>query len=111
MNKNIILAKTYDLLKVGVPFVSRLPKAHKFTFGDRLLNLLWELLEDLIEASYSPAKEKRQLLLKVNINLEKLRYYFRIGFDLGLYPSKKYRDFAQRLDEIGRMCGGWLKSL
>jgi len=30
---------------------------------------------------------------------------------LGLHSSLKYKDFAERLDEIGRMTGGWLKSL
>jgi hypothetical protein len=49
--------------------------------------------------------------LSVNIRLEILRHYFRLCYDLGLYNSLKYKDFAERLDEIGRMTGGWLKSL
>ena len=73
--------------------------------------MLGELLELLIEAYYAPATQKRNLLVRTNILLEKLRYYFRLGFDLGLYTSTRYNDFAKRLDEIGRMCGGWLKSL
>lgn len=43
--------------------------------------------------------------------MEKIRYFFRLGYDLGLYDSLRYKDFAERINEIGRMCGGWLKSL
>ncbi len=49
--------------------------------------------------------------LLVNIRLEILRQYFRLCYDLRLYNSLKYKDFAERLDEIGHMTGGWLKSL
>ena len=73
--------------------------------------MLSDLLELMIEAYYAPMNQKRPILNKVNILLEKLRYFFRLGFDLGLYDSTRYKDFAERIDEIGRMCGGWLKSL
>ncbi|MBK8565779.1 MAG: four helix bundle protein [Saprospiraceae bacterium] len=43
--------------------------------------------------------------------LEILRHYFRLCYDLGLYNSLRYKDFAERLDEIGRMVGGWLRWL
>jgi hypothetical protein len=74
-------------------------------------HLLSDLLELMIEAYYAPAHKKRPLLNKINILLEKLRYFFRLGYDLGLFDSLKYRDFAERINEVGRMCGGWLKKL
>lgn len=53
----------------------------------------------------------RDLPRRYYINLSILRHYFRLGFELGLYPSSKYEDMAKRLNEIGRMTGGWLKNL
>ena len=111
MSKDTIIAKAYDLLKYSTPFIAKFPRGHKFTLGDRLQNLLAELLEMMIEAYYLPPAQKRPLLLKANIHLEKTRYFFRLGYDLGLYDSLRYKDFAERVNEIGRMCGGWLKSL
>lgn len=111
MSKDTIVAKAYDLLKVGTPFIAKLPKNHKFTYGDRVQNMLSDLLELMIEAYFAPTAQKRLLLKKINILLEKLRYFFRLGYDLGLFDSLKYQDFAERINEIGRMCGGWLKKL
>ena len=65
----------------------------------------------LIEATYIQTDKKRPILYTVNIRLETLRYYFRLGYDLGLYSSIRYNEYAQKIDEIGRLTGGWIKSL
>jgi hypothetical protein len=109
--KEIITEKAYDLLKISLPILEGLPRSQKFTLGDRIQNHLNDLLEILIKAYYAPATEKKQLLTQVNVRLEILRYYYRLGYERGHYSSLKYHDFAQKTDEIGRMTGGWLKSL
>lgn len=88
-----------------------LPRSQKFTLGDRIQNHLSDMLEMLIEAYYLPATEKRAVLIRVNLRLEILRHFYRLAYERGHYNSLRYKDFAQRLDEIGRMVGGWLKSL
>ena len=60
---------------------------------------------------YAPKAEKKALLVQANIQLEIIRHYFRLGYDLGLYASTKYQYFAETLHEIGSMTGGWIKSL
>lgn len=109
--KEIIVAKAYDLLKTAIPLLNDLPRNFKFSLGDRLQNHLSDILELLIEAIYLPPAEKKPALRRVNLQLEKVRLYFRLGFELGLYNSGRYRDFSERVDEVGRMTGGWLKSL
>ncbi|MCB9266501.1 MAG: diversity-generating retroelement protein Avd [Lewinellaceae bacterium] len=91
--------------------ISQLPRSYKFTYGDRVQKLLFDLLELLLEAFYSPPPQKRALLQKTNLTLEKLRYLVRLGFDLQLYSSENYQKLAKQLNEIGKMTGGWLKSL
>ena len=109
--KETIVQKAYDLLKVSIPVLNKFPRSHKFTLADRLQNHLSDLLELYIEAYFSSTATKRSLLSKANIKLEQLRHYFRLCFDLGLYPSTRYEEFALKIDEIGRMTGGWLKAL
>ena len=106
-----IVQKAYDLLLSAVPVLNKFPRSQKFTLADRIQNGLTDLLEELVRAYYSPPDAKKALLAQVNIRLEILRHYFRLCYDLGLYSSLKYKDFAERLDEIGRMTGGWLKSI
>ena len=106
-----IVLKAYELLKFTLPLINRLPKNQKFTYGDRLQNHLMDLMEQLLEAVYAQPETKRPLLMRVNIRLEKLRFLFRLGFETGLFDSGMYRELSSRADEIGRMCGGWLRSL
>lgn len=111
MTNETIINKAYDLLKFSLPLLNKIPRAYKFTYADRVQNLLSEVLELLLEAFYQPADQKQPTLLRVNITLEKLRHYFRLGYELGFYNSVRYQEFAQQIDEIGRMTGGWIKSL
>lgn len=109
--KETILAKAYDLLKTATPKLNALPRNFKFNFSDRVLNHLADLLEALIEAVYATPEAKKLILKNVNLRLEKLRFFFRLGFDLGLYKSSLYEEMIKRVDEIGRMTGAWIKSL
>ncbi|MFM9951379.1 MAG: diversity-generating retroelement protein Avd [Saprospiraceae bacterium] len=106
-----IIQKAYDLLKYTIPVLEKFPRNQKFTLADRIQDALSELLEELIRAYYAPMSIKKEKLQNINVRLEILRHYFRLCYDIGLYNSLKYKDFAERLDEIGRMTGGWLKSL
>ena len=107
-----ITQKVYELLKNVIPVLNRFPRSQKFVLGDRIQNQLSELLEVYIRAYYnSNNATKRTSLADANIRLEILRHYFRLAYDLGLYPSTKYQYFAEKLQEIGRMTGGWLKAL
>lgn len=106
-----IVQKCYDLLREAIPVINRFPRSQKFTLGDRLQNQLSDLLDLYIRAFYAPKEQKTALLHEANIQLEILRHYFRLGFDLGLYNSNVYGQQARKLQEIGRMTGGWLKSL
>lgn len=110
-NKETITQKVYDLLKNTIPVLNRFPRNQKFVLGDRIQNQLSELLELYINAYFQSKNHKVPLLNQANIKLEILRHYFRLAYDLGLYKSTIYQSFAEKLHEIGRMTGGWLKSL
>lgn len=51
-----VIQKTYDLVKWYVPVLNRLPRDHRFTLGERIINGLYDLLEGLILARYSQNK-------------------------------------------------------
>ena len=98
-------------MKTIIPVLNKFPRSQKFALADRIQNQISDLLELYIEAYYQSGATKLSILNKANIILEKLRHYFRLCYDLGLISSNRYRDFAERLNEIGRMTGGWIKSL
>lgn len=106
-----ILTKTYDLIKGIVPLINTFPRNQRYILGEHLEKMALETLELFIEAYYLPKEHKRSKLHRVNLQLEKLRYLIRLCYELGFYNSTKMAQLSQQLLEIGRMTGGWIKSL
>lgn len=102
-----IIQKTYDLIKWYVPILNRLPKNHKFTLGERMINRLYNLLEDLIKARFT--KEKIEMLKQINLQLDILRYQTRLLYEFNLINIKRYEYINQLLKEIGIDLGAWIK--
>ncbi|WP_066380548.1 diversity-generating retroelement protein Avd [Anabaena sp. CA = ATCC 33047] len=102
-----IIQKTYDFIAWYAPILSRLPKTHKFTLGDRMLNRLYHILEGLITARY--AKQKITILESLNTELDILRYQTRLLLDLHLIPIYRYEYAGKFINDIGTDLGGWLK--
>ncbi len=111
MVNETILNKSFDFWKALFPALAKLPKNYKFNLGDRAQSIASEVVELLLEAYFSPPEHKRDQLTRANIKIEILRRYLRLMFELGLYTSTTYGRFSEMLDEIGRMVGGWIKSL
>lgn len=106
-----IILKTYGFLIYIVPLLAKLPRDQKYLVGDRIQTKILDVLDTFVEAYYSPKVQKLPLLKSANIELEQLRYLIRMMHDLKLINHEKYGDISEKIDEIGKMCGGWLKSI
>jgi hypothetical protein len=91
-----------------IPTVDKFPRSQKFVLGDRIQTIALDVLERLIEATYTRGREA--LLMQANLGIEKLRYLFRIPSELHYLDLRRYEFAARALDEIGRMVGGWIKA-
>ena len=61
MNELAIIQKTYDLIKWYIPILNRLPRNHRFALGERIVNNLYDLLEELIRARYAKSDKIKRL--------------------------------------------------
>jgi len=109
-NEAIIL-KTYSLLLYIIPALGKMPRDHKFLIGDRIETKILDLLDTFIAAYYSPRTGKAPLLKSANVQLEQLRFLVRLTHDLRLINLEKYGTISEMINEIGKMCGGWLKAV
>ncbi|MBD1213840.1 MAG: diversity-generating retroelement protein Avd [Dolichospermum circinale Clear-D4] len=107
MKELSVIQKTYDCIKWYVPIIERLPKIHKFTLGDRIINQLYDLLEGLIQAKY--AKNKLPQLESLNTKLDILRYQTRMMLDFNKMSVERWEYAIKLIDEIGTELGGWIK--
>jgi hypothetical protein len=49
-----VIRKTYDLVKWSCGHTSKFPRSHRFVLGERIERRLYDLLETLIQARYTP---------------------------------------------------------
>jgi len=104
-----VILKHYDLILWFFPHISKFSRNYKFLLGDRLENLLLDILENLTIANYS-VEARRKNLMEANLKLDHLRILARLCKDLNLLSFKSYQYQAEIIDEIGRQVGGWMKS-
>lgn len=109
-NKKItpVVEKHYKLILWMLPKIADFPRDQRFLLADRIEKILLDILEMLIEANYS--RQKREILIKVNLKLDVLRFMMRISKDMKYVSLNGYDFFCQSAIEIGKMVGGWLKA-
>ena len=91
-----------------VPTLERFPRSQKFLLGDRIQHTALDVLERLIEATYT--RRRGNHLALANIGIEKLRFLCRLAHDLRYLDNRRYEHAARSLDETGRRVGAWTKA-
>ena len=91
-----------------VPTVEKFPRSQKFLLGDRMQTTALDVLERLVEATYTRARQKA--LMDANLGIEKLRFLFRLATEMRYLDQGRYEHAARSLDEVGRSIGGWIKA-
>lgn len=92
-----------------LPKTGKFPRSVRFTLTSRIDNLALDVLEAIIEAQYRPGHEKLRALERASMALDKLRVFLRIAHRLGHLDHGGYELAAGRMDEAGRMTGGWIR--
>ena len=83
------------------------PRRARFSFAMRIENIALDVVEDLVEARYT--KERGAILKRANLKLEKLRILLRLSYKMRYLSVNGYEFAIRRIDEVGRMLGGWRK--
>jgi len=96
-----------DFLQWLLPTTARLPRHIRFTFVNRIDNLALDVVEDLVEARYS--RDRRAVLARASLRLEKLRVLLRLCRALGYFPHARCEHAMRCVNDVGRMLGGWLR--
>jgi hypothetical protein len=110
-NKPPVFTLLTELAAWSMDRTAAFPKSHRFTFGERIDNLTLDCIELCLEAIYLPPSAKKSPLLRLNIQLEKLRVFWRMVSEKKWISLNQVTFVISKIDEIGRMTGGWIKTL
>lgn len=89
----------------------KFPKNVRFSLASRIISVSLEITELIVEMIYVKNKEKRPLLRRLNVLLEKMRILVRISHDRRYLSTQQYQYISNQINEVGKQVGGWLRSL
>lgn len=106
-----IFKKIYGLYKLFYGYRNAVSKQDRYTLWQRCEGLILDVLESILLASQQTKQEKFPTLQKTSLKLNLLRVFLRLCKDVKSIDNKKYVQLQEIVDEIGRMLGGWIKSV
>lgn len=104
----VALDKAYGLALWLIAKTGAMPRAQRFTLGDRIYSQSLDLVTTLTQATFS--SDKSRALETASERVNSLRVLLRLAKDIQLLSFDSYTHATGLLDEIGRMIGGWRKA-
>jgi len=101
-----LFTKTYDFLLWLIPLALKFPKSQRFLLAERLSGMALDFYDLILEAVSEPSLQAEKLD-QADLLLTKIRLYVRLSHDLQCISLGQYEHAAQRMDELGRLIGGW----
>lgn len=108
----VAVDRAYDLWLWLDARVGDMPAWVRHALGARILDTVLALLDLLLQAAYAPrgGAEQRTALQEANRRVAFLRLLLRGARDRRHLATGQHAWAAERLDEIGRMVGAWLRA-
>ena len=89
--------------------IQKFPKLDKFSLGLKIENLTLEIIENILLARTKLSASQILVLNKADVQLKLLGFFWRIAFETKTIEQKKYIGIQEKILEIGKILGGWLK--
>lgn len=102
-----IFEKTYQIIRWLYPMIHKFPKSQRFVLGQQIESTALSILTGIISANGE--WDKVPALKRVSASLDTLRILIRLAKDLKFISVRQYSFAAERVNEIGKMLGGWMK--
>ena len=87
------------------------PKKDQYSLGIRLETMVLEILELTVLAKTKAGTSRMLLLNKIDVKLKLFKLFVRIAHDIKAMSQSRYISLEEKLLEIGRMLGGWIRKL
>lgn len=107
-----IIQAIYGLYAFWNDILVKFPKTQRHLLGQTCAEYLLDILEKtLASAQTINASEKTLILQQASTKLYALKLLTRLTKDCKCISNAQYLQMESKLQEIGRMLGGWMKSL
>ena len=106
-----ILSRIKEGYLIWVNIMPHIPKGTRYTIGTRIENKFLELLELTYIAYFTQKERKAKKLSECILALDVLKFFISIAWEGKFISNKQYEEVVFKLDEVGKMFGGWVKNI
>ena len=107
-----MLVRTKESYKIWHKYLENISKVDRYTIGIKIDDIFLSLLELIFRATFACDKfEKLSLVSQAIGKSDLLKFFLQIGWEHKVLDHATYGNIILQLDEVGRMLGGWKKSL
>lgn len=110
-NEAPILKKNVDLYREFYQYLKTFPKKDQYMLGKRCEEYILIFMELILSAVGLEKPRKLAALEEANGKFDVLKVMFRLARELKILDNKKYLSLEGKVQEIGRILGGWMRSL
>jgi len=108
-----IVQRIYGFYKTFHSYLGKFPKSEKYTLGQTIESNTLKMLEEILlvgNSSIDPSLKKDKLIL-ASSKLDLIKLLIRLSYDIKAIDQKGYIALEEMLQEIGKMLGGWIRSI
>ncbi len=106
-----ILERVKDAYLLWYGYYQILPKPHRHSLGQKIDSLFVEIIEALAIAGFLK-KEEKLPCVRIGIRkMDTLRILLMVLLETKSIDNKKYLALSVKLEQIGKMMGGWVGQL
>ena len=88
-------------------YYQTLPKTHRYTLGLKIDGVLIEVIEMTVSASFLSRQEKLPYVRTAIRKVDTAKMLLLILWETRSLDTKKYAALSAKIEEVGRMLGGW----
>lgn len=106
-----VVLKLKDAYGLWQGYFQHIPKANRFTLGSKIDAVFLDTIEYCFLASYTRMPEKIAFIDRALSRTDLLKLPLQLAWEIKIIDGRKYADLGGSLSEVGRMLGGWKRSL
>ena len=106
-----MLQKTKEAYLAWYDHYLTIPKTHRYSLGQKIDELFCHSLEAIITANFLTKQEKLPYVRQAIRKIDTIKVFLMILWETKSLDDKKYIQLSLKIDEAGRMLGGWQGSL
>lgn len=102
-----VLQKLKTAYKLWCEYHQKLPKTSRYTLGGKIDTLFIETIEAISSATFLSKEQKLPYVRLAIRKIDTLKVLISVLWEIKSLDDKKYIALSEKIEEVGRMLGGW----